>query len=150
MTKITASLKCEMTIIKMMRQRKYQKCFRLLTSVMRDPLVYICISNIWKYIDTTGWDIKSIKMTPKWLGQTILYPYFMAFLMYVIIFKVVPLLHIFLALICNAPCLNFNLILTHSVKPYLTILILITYLPIVITCVIHQQYFDLVLYFHSA
>lgn len=36
-------------------------------------------------------------MIPKWLRQTILYSYFMAFFMYVTIFKVVPLLHIFLA-----------------------------------------------------
>lgn len=34
---------------------------------MRDQLACICILNIWKYIDTKGWDITSIKMTPKWL-----------------------------------------------------------------------------------
>ena len=145
MTKITDSLKCEMTITKIMMQRKYQKFFRLLTSVIRDLLACIWISNIWKYIDTIGWDIKSIKMTPECV-QTILYSYFIAFFIYVTIFMVVPFVHILLSFDMQhaLPKLQLNPHRLH--EP----LILITCLPIFITWVIHQQYFDLVLYFHSA
>lgn len=107
-----------MTIIKIMMQRKYQKFFRLLTSVMRDQLACICILNIWKYIDTKGWDITSIKMTPKWLcpDYSVLIPH--GIFIYVTIFMVISLLIFSYLLICNMPCLNFNLILTDSMKSY--------------------------------